>query len=647
MGTAAFERDAIVAIDDQTYRMLRKVSDSCWQLEHTKTARIREVEQEQLLKMYADRKLTFVNSSKLSGRSQKTPIEISETAKLRRLYVLAALKTDTLTDLRQAIADVWRKTNRSDKPPVVASVYRWKKRFLESGSDIRALEDAQGRGNRSKRFPADVEEICEQSINAVYMRRERKHLQDVLDHAIVKVREENQMRPADMALPLPSRRLVKRLVEEIPAFDRHAARYGHDAALRSFRSVKGHRVTHEPLERAEIDHTNLDLFAIDDETLLPLGRPWFSACEDDYTRCILGMFVGFIPPSFLTVALCLKDAFRPKTWLKQAYPDIRSDWPAHGVMRELVLDNGPEFHSESLEQVCLFNGIEMHYAPRKTPWFKGKIERFFGTLNEGVAHGTPGTSFSNIFEKGDYDPAKHAIVTFSTLKRVARKWLADVYHQKPHRALGISPVEMWNSSIKPEDIRVPEDPAVMDVIMGRRHQRTLTHKGIEFEGLYYNSTDLHELRCRKGGELPVEIRVDESDLGRIFVLSPEEKDVFTVPALRSDYATGTCLFQHRVIRRYQKRHASMKSSPDGWLQAKEEIVEIIENETRLKRKRSNKRVARWGDSNPAGGQTTNDGSVVPTKSLPASVETGTECPREALEERASKVKILPVTIQER
>jgi putative transposase len=244
MGTAAFERDAIVAIDDQTYRMLRKVSDSCWQLEHTKTARIREVEQEQLLKMYADRKLTFVNSSKLSGRSQKTPIEISETAKLRRLYVLAALKADTFTALRQAISAVWRKTNKPRRAPGYVSVYRWKKRFLESGSDIRALEDAQRTGNRTKRFPPEVLDVCEESIDRVYMRRERKHLQDVLEQAIVKVREENQMRPADLALPLPSRRLVKRLVEEIPAFDRSAARYGHDAALRSFRSVEGHRVTH-------------------------------------------------------------------------------------------------------------------------------------------------------------------------------------------------------------------------------------------------------------------------------------------------------------------------------------------------------------------------------------------------------------------
>src|SRR5271157_5472168 len=140
---------------------------------------------------------------------------------------------------------------------------------------------------------------------------------------------------------------------------------------------------------------------------------------------------------------------------------------------------------------------------------------------------------------------------------------------------------MWNSSSNPEDIRVPEDPAVLDVVMGRRYQRALTHKGVEFQGLYYNSPELHKLRCRKGSELSVEIRVDESDLGHIFVLSPKEKEVFTIPAVRRDYATGIGLFQHRVIRSYQKRHASLEPSPDGWLQAKEEIVEIIENETRL------------------------------------------------------------------
>ena len=171
MGTAAFERDAVIEIDGQKYRMLRKVSNTCWQLEHSRTARISELEQEQLLRMYADRKLKFATA--VGGPGCGTAhIQVSETAKLRRLYVLAALKTDTLADLKQVISEVWRKTNRPDKPPDYVSVYRWKKRFLESGSDIRALEDGRHSGNNTNRFPAEVLEICEQSINTVYMRRD-------------------------------------------------------------------------------------------------------------------------------------------------------------------------------------------------------------------------------------------------------------------------------------------------------------------------------------------------------------------------------------------------------------------------------------------------------------------------------------------
>ena len=128
--------------------------------------------------------------------------------------------------------------------------------------------------------------------------------------------------------------------------------------------------------------------------------------------------------------------------------------------------------------------------------------------------------------------------------------------------------------------------------VGRRDERPVTSKDVEFQLGYPNAPDRNELRGLNGSELAVEIRVDESDLGQIFLVSPEGREVFTVPALRRDYATGIGLFQHRVIRSYQKRHASLEPSPDGWLQAKEEIVEIIETEMRLKRKRSI--APRWG-----------------------------------------------------
>jgi len=289
----------------------------------------------------------------------------------------------------------------------------------------------------------------------------------------------------------------------------------------------------------------------------------------------------------------LSSILLPKVGFKEEYPEVKSEWPAYGVMRELVLDNGLEFHSESLEQVCYSLGIEMHYSARREPWFKGKIERFFGSLNRGVAHGVPGTSFSNILEKDDYDPAKHAVITLSTLKQIIRMWVADVYHQKHHRAIQTTPAAMWTSSIKPEDIRLPDDSTQMDAVMGRVYQRVLTHKGIEFEGLFYNSPELTEWRRGEGASLDVEIRVDESDIGAIHVLSPKTSRAYLVPALNQSYAAGISLWQHKTIKHWQAQYSDPDKSLPGLLQAKETIGRLIQEDFGLKRTRSRKRIARY------------------------------------------------------
>jgi putative transposase len=360
--------------------------------------------------------------------------------------------------------------------------------------------------------------------------------------------------------------------------------------------VKGHSVVQAPLERAEIDHTLLDLMVVDDQSGLPLGRPSVTACIDCYTRCILGIYIGFNPPSYQSVAACLKDCFLPKVNLQRDYPGILNEWPAYGVMHNLVVDGGLEFYSASLEQVCLSLNINWIAAPRRTAWFKGKIERFLGTMNRAVAHGVPGTTFSNIFEKGDYNPAKHAVITLSTLRKVVRMWIADVYHQQVHRSLETTPAKMWTSSIRPEDIRLPDETTQLDVVMGRVESRSLTHKGIEFEGLFYNSPELAELRRREGANLTVEIRINESDIGLIYVLSPKTSKAYTVPALDREYASGISLWQHKVIKNYQRQHFDRDYGVDGWLQAKNEIARLIDESLKLKRTRTHKRIARYREA---------------------------------------------------
>jgi len=597
MSASAFQQGAKIQIDGKHAILLRKISESIWQVEDERTKRIVEYSDDQLRSLFVAGQITFVSKTGfLHGKKEKnlfnTPDGALEKAKVRRLYVKGVVGLpNTESAIKPEVQKIWGKLHAPESPPHWITVLRWKKRYLESGSDILALvDDTNRKGNRNARYPSDVINLVEKAIDERYLQLERHTIQETLEFAISLVAAENRLRPQSCQLPLPSRRLITSKIGTIPAFDVHAARHGRMAAIKNFRSVLHNRITDAPLERAEIDHTPLDLMVIDDDSGLPLGRPYITACIDDYTRCLLGVYISFEPPSHFTVSKCLMVSFMPKTELHKRFPAIQNQWQAHGVMRELVVDNGQEFHSNSLENACYSLGIEIHYSARKTPWFKGKIERFLGTLNRAIAHGTPGSTFSNIFDKEDYNPEKYAVVRYETLKEIANTWIVDVYHQQVHRTLRVPPSVMWANSIQPEDILVPDNPLHLGFALGRSEQRVLSHKGIELYGLHYNSPELTALRRKLGEKLNVEVRVDTSNLGHIAVLSPTDLEVFKVPALQFEYANGLSEWQHRICKKFASQQMN-SYSPEGWLEAKAQLRQLIDNEFMHKKHRS--RIARY------------------------------------------------------
>lgn len=601
MSASAFTKGSSFELDGKCYLLTRLVENDIWQAEEIRTKRIVEFSLAKLQNHYVERTLIFTADNVTSSCGQKEQKDVIDytseqwaDAKLRRMYVIDVLDIpSSRVRLTTAIHATWVRLNNPEVAPNPSTVMDWKAKYIRSGNDIRSLiSQSHKRGNRSLRYPKEVEHFVGKAIEKKYMCQERGTFQDVLAHALVTVLRENKLRPDTEQLPLPTMRLVRRQIEAIPVFDRHAARFGRTAAVKTFRSVLGHRTTSAPLERAEMDHTQLDLMVLDDNSGLPLGRPWLTVCIDDFTRCILGIYVGFMPPSHASVASCLMHAFLPKVQLAGKYPAIQHGWAAHGVMQTLVVDNGVEFHCISLENACYTLGIEIHYSARKTPWFKGKVERFNGTFNRAVAHGTPGTTFGNIFEKDEYDPVKHAIVRFSVLLEVVNTWVVDVYHQQVHRALGAPPAVVWERSISPEDITVPDDPALLDAILGQSEKRQLTHKGIELYGLLYNSRELTSLRRKHGSELKVEIRVDLSDLGKIVVLSPDKREMFVAMALNHEYASGLSAWQHKVCKRFA---ANQLNSYDqsSWLEAKARIATLIDDEVLNKKVSTRVRIARY------------------------------------------------------
>jgi putative transposase len=601
MSTSTFTEGTVVEIDSRLYKLLRKIDADTWQAEESRTKRISEFTALALRTLYADGQLKFYcERTAAMARERSAVVEFRpeqwDMAKTRRAYVTAVLDLPaTESRIVRVIQEVWEKIRQPFKAPNPVTVLRWKKKYTQAGRDIRSLIDRSDRkGNKSKRYADETEAFVTQAIDLVYLKVERGTIQATLDRASALINRENKLRPEAIQLQIPTRRLVKRMISALPAYDRYAARHGRVAATRHFRTVIAHRTTEAPLERAEMDHTQLDKMVIDDDTGMPLGRPWLTGCLDDYTRNALGIHVSFEPPSHFTVARCLKHAFLPKVRLRQDYPAIKNDWMAHGVMRELVIDNGAEFHSESLENACYSLGIELHYSARKTPWFKGKIERWNGTVNRETAHGTPGTTFQNIFEKSEYDPVKHAVIRYSVFKEIIHTWVADVYHQRPHRTLKIPPALMWERSISQDAITVPDDLAKLDAILGRNEVRRLTHKGIELYGLLYNSPELTTLRRNLGDKLEVEIRVDAADIGKIIVLSPDKRQMFTVHSLSPKYAAGLSEWQHRVCKRYAA--AQNKFEAEGWLEAKLRIAELIQNEVLHKKQRTRSRIARYNEN---------------------------------------------------
>lgn len=621
MSTDSLASGAVVVIDGAKKQLLRKVTDTLWQLEDERTKRISEYEESELWSLYAAGKLTFwtgVAPGSIASAARRVSDRgvATEDAKRRRLYAKAVLNlANTRSVLEPVIHEVWEKLtanlpkDKRGRPPGWVSVYRWKRSFLKAGQNFMVLVgEHQKKGNRKKRYSSEVDEMLEEAIETRYLKPERRTVQDVLEYAQALVLAENRMRPESAQLKLPTRRHLETKIREIPAFDRYAARHGKLAATKKFRAVLAQYVTKAPLDRAEMDHTRLDLMVIDDETKLPLGRPWLTVCIDVQTRCVLGIYISFEPPSYFTVAQCLKHAFMPKQNLRAEFPSIESDWVAFGVMRELTVDNGMEFHSQSLEDACFSLGIELHYTPRRTPWMKGKVERYQGTLNRSVAHHNPGTTFSNIFDKEDYDPSKHAVIRYSKLKEITNKWIVDVYHQKPHRALHQPPAVMWQSSISNEDIRVPSDPAWLDAVLGKSVTRRLTHKGIELNGLFYNSGELTQLRRKHGAAFDVQVRVDSSNLGSIVVLSPDGKQMFKVPALAREYAEGVTEWQHRIFKNYVAQREN-SYSPDSWLRAKMEISRMVQEEFMHKKQKTRTKVARFNESRRAAAAAATDADV--------------------------------------
>lgn len=601
MGAASWTAGQILVWGDTEYEIDSLLRDGRIQIRNSDTGIISAHTQEELEIEYADCRLRFISERIAAGtadldRSLADYSQEEWTEALRKhKYVARTLDVPGTEDtLRRAIAGVHEELKDTLPPPGVSTVLKWRSAFLTNGRCVRALLPRRHRcGRHAKHWPDRVLDLVHLAIKQKYLIREQGSVEQTIIRAQGLVRKENEKHPGAEKLPKPSSGFVKRLIKQIPYDVVVKAREGSFAARSKTRQISGEAKRGElaitaPLERFEIDETQLDLMLVDDESGALLGRPYITICVDSFTRCVMGVHVSFQKPNYAAAAQCLKMAMMPKTALLKKYPEVKATFAPYGIPTILLMDNTLFYHGTQLERaIANVPGIlRAEYARSKAGEDKPNVEGVQGLLNAALTKGVPGRTFSNIEERGDYDPVKEAKVGLKKFRSWLYRWIFDVYHEKPGRYVP-SPVERWRASIGNTIITVPANPQEFDILMGSSDQRTLDKNGVVLEEISYYSDQFRSIRSRHGERLSVEIRYNEFDLGHIYVLRPEDNSVIVAKARDHEYAAGLSLYVHKAVR---ARAIETGRSDDvaGWEEALFEIQEEVE-EVRAGRKPGRRR----------------------------------------------------------
>ena len=235
---------------------------------------------------------------------------------------------------------------------------------------------------------------------------------------------------------------------------------------------------------------------------------------------MVGFHVSLESPSALAVSLVLSHAVLPKAqWL--ADRELHTlEWPMGGLPRALHLDNAKEFHSEALVRGCQEYSIQIDHRPRGLPHFGGHIERLLGTMM-GAVHLLPGTTFSNVSERGAYQAEGRAVLTLPELERWLALQIAGVYHLSEHSALGKTPLAAWQEGVaaRKQTIRYPASAEEFFLDFLPALPRQIQKDGIHLHKIRYWESVLSPWAGRL--QEPLLVKYDPRNLSRVFVRDPQ------------------------------------------------------------------------------------------------------------------------------
>jgi len=286
------------------------------------------------------------------------------------------------------------------------------------------------------------------------------------------------------------------------------------------------RAAEKPNDLWQADHTLLDIWLRHDSG--QPARPWLTVIMDDYSRAIAGFGVSFHAPSAIQTALILRQAL----WRKPV-----PQWHICGIPETFYTDHGSDFTSHHLEQVSVDLKMALVFSDPGMPRGRGKIERFFRTVNQLLLCGLPGYTPAG-------PPADNALLPVSAFEAELQQFILDQYHQRPHSETGEAPQARWErGGFLPRLLESLEQLDLLLLTVAK--SRKVRPDGIHFQGLRYLDLTL----VVYVGESVI-IRYDPRDMAEIRVFHDHR---FLCRAICADLAGETIALRELIHARNRRR----------------------------------------------------------------------------------------------
>ncbi|MFN4277054.1 MAG: Mu transposase C-terminal domain-containing protein [Ferrovibrio sp.] len=604
MRTFHYHANLHIKIHDVGHRLVERTVAGEWFLIETLSGLAKRISEDDLNVLYVDGHLTLDETIDFGNQhaTKSRPVKIAhlsisdlpereQTRVNSRIQIIEELRQKfppysgqylapaRPDELCEAIKEACAKSNHR----VVShrTILRWLRQLNHFGNDGLVTRYSDRRPNTLN--PA-VAQILRQEIERELSLAEDRHkvgarpspsisaLKKRVDRRVAEAsrdRVEGPLRP-------PSTATIYNYWKQVPAFQRDTLKYGKARARMMYRAARGRNPEEHCLESVEYDETRLPIFFFDEDYGVPLGRGWLTWYLDVYSGIPTGFYLGFEPPSDLTISSALRHACLPKSYVGKEYPNIENKYLGMGIPRMVTFDNALSQHGRSIQEITRDLSTYYRFARVRTPWFKPVVERMFRTLNQALLQKMPGFVLGREIDPADYNPTENGCLGLRHFLYIFHKWLIDLYCQERHGFRKKTTAELWQQGTHEYPPALLSRSTDFDLLFGIVREGMLDHRGVVFQKIRYYSDDLHIFRYRHGDRVRVRVKVDPSDLRHIHIWEPREKAWIKAEAILSmrRYAQGLSLHRQKInLKRARETYGS--DNAESLLRAEADIQALI------------------------------------------------------------------------